>query len=259
MSTPHRAARAGYAGLPGTTTLVVGASRGIGRAVAIGLADAGAAVVGVARSGDTLEDLGDQIRGSGGDFIGIARDISEVDAIDAWVEKAWRWRGTINSLVNAAGITNRSTTLDITTEEWGHLFDVNLRGAFFLMQAVGRRMLTGDGGSVVNVASLSGVVSDGAQAAYSASKAALIRMTSVLARQWAPEIRLNCLSPGWVETDMTHPFLGDEANRAGVVERTPMGRVAAPEEMAGPVLFLVSDMSSFMTGQNVVVDGGWTS
>jgi len=191
--------------------------------------------------------------------MGLERDISDVEAIDAWVEQAWNWRGAINGLVNAAGITNRLSALDITIGEWDHLFEVNLRGAFFLMQAVGRRMLGGDGGSVVNIASLSGVVSDGAQAAYSASKAAMIQVTSVLANQWAPRVRLNCVSPGWVETDMTRTFLADEVNLAGVLERTPMGRVAGAEEMVGPVVFLLSGMSSFGTGQNLVVDGGWTS
>ena len=255
----HPAAQMVYADLAGTTTLVVGASRGIGRAIAGGLADVGSAVVGVARSGDALGDLGAEIRAGGGEFMGLERDISDVEAIDAWVEQAWNWRGAINGLVNAAGITNRLSALDITIGEWDHLFEVNLRGAFFLMQAVGRRMLGGDGGSVVNIASLSGVVSDGAQAAYSASKAAMIQVTSVLANQWAPRVRLNCVSPGWVETDMTRTFLADEVNLAGVLERTPMGRVAGAEEMVGPVVFLLSGMSSFGTGQNLVVDGGWTS
>lgn len=248
----------GQSDLAGKRTLVIGASRGIGRAIAVGLANAGAAVVGVARSRDALENLGGEVRNRGGDFLTLDEDISIVGGIDAWVDKAWSWRGGIDGVVNAAGVTNRSTALDIASGEWDHVFAVNVRGAFFLMQAVGRRMLDADGGSIVNVASLSGVVSDGAQAAYSASKAAMIQMTRVLADQWAPTVRLNCLSPGWVETDMTRAYLADEVNLSNIVARTPMDRVAFPSEMVGPALFLVSDMSSFMTGQNIVVDGGWS-
>ena len=248
-----------YGDFSGTTAVVVGASRGIGRAIAVGLGTAGAAVVGVARSEDALRDLGEQIKGAGGEFIAMVQDIADVDAMERWGEQAWSWQGKVDILVNAAGITSRSTALDTTTEEWDHLFSVNLRGAFFLMQTFGRRMLAGSGGSVVNIASLSGVVSDGAQAAYSASKAAMIHMTAVLADQWAPKVRLNCVSPGWVQTDMTRSFLANETNKSKILQRTPMRRVAVPEEIAGPVLFLLSDMSSFMTGQNVVVDGGWTS
>ena len=247
------------ADLSGTTALVAGASRGIGRAAALGLATAGAAVVGFARSAGALDDLGEDIAASGSEFLAIAGDIAEVDALKQMVETAWRWNGGLHSLVNAAGITNRSSALDITPAEWDRLFDVNLRGAFFLTREVGRRMLDGDGGSIVNIASLAGVVSDGAQAAYSAGKAAMIHMSAVLADQWAPKVRLNCVSPGWVETDLTRTFLANEANLAPILDRTPMGRVALPEEMVGPVLYLVSGMSSFMTGQNLIIDGGWTA
>ncbi|MDP7067710.1 MAG: glucose 1-dehydrogenase [Acidimicrobiales bacterium] len=245
--------------MSGMNALVVGSSRGIGRSIAVGLANAGAAVVGVARSSDALDELDDEIREGGGQFLGLTQDLGEADAIDEWVDEAWRWRGSIDCLVNAAGVTNRSTALEVTTAEWDQLFDLNLRGAFFLMQALGKRMLASDGGTIVNIASLSGVVSDGAQAVYSASKAAMIRMTSVLANQWAPQIRLNCVSPGWVETEMTSNFLAVDSNRSAILECTPLQRVAAPTEMVGSVLFLLSDMSSFMTGQNLVVDGGWTS
>ena len=139
------------------------------------------------------------------------------------------------------------------------LFAVNLRGAFFLTREVGRRMLDGGGGSIVSIASLSGVVSDGAQVAYSASKAGLIHMSAVLADQWAPKVRLNCVSPAWVETDMTRGFLANRDNTTAILQRTPMGRIARTEEMVGAVLFLVSDMSSYMTGQNLILDGGWTA
>ena len=216
-------------------------------------------MVGLARSADALDALGEEIVASGGEFLAIAADIAEVGALEQIVESAWRWNNGLHSMVNAAGTTDRASALDITPAEWDRLFDVNLRGAFFLTREVGRRMLEGAGGSIVSIASLSGVLSDGAQAAYSAGKAAMIQMSAVLADQWAPKVRLNCVSPGWVETDMTHTFLANEANRAPILERTPMGRVARPEEMVGPVLFLVSEMSSFVTGQNLVIDGGWSA
>ena len=245
--------------LRGTTSLVAGASRGIGRSVAIGLASAGASVVGLARSADALDHLGEEIHASGGEFLPLVADIAHLDATERNIETAWRWKGRLDSLVNAAGVTNRSSALDISPAEWDKLFDVNLRGAFFMTREVGRRMLDGEGGSIVSIASLSGVVSDGAHVAYSASKAAMIHMSSVLADQWAPKVRLNCVSPAWVVTDMTRRFLADRDNRSAILQRTPMGRLARPEEMVGAVLFLASDMSSYMTGQNLILDGGWTA
>ncbi len=242
-----------------STSLVAGASRGIGRSVALGLASAGASVIGLARSVDALEHLGEEIRASGGEFLPLVADIADLDTTEKTVETAWRWKGSLDSLINAAGQTNRSSALDISPEEWDNLFDVNLRGAFFLTREVGRRMLDGEGGSIVSIASLSGVVSDGAQVAYSASKAGMIHMSSVLADQWAPKVRLNCVSPAWVETDMTRDFLANPDNRSAILQQTPMGRLARPEEMVGAVLFLVSDMSSYMTGQNLILDGGWTA
>ena len=242
-----------------STSLVAGASRGIGRSVALGLAAAGASVIGMARSADALDDLGEEIAASGGDFMPLVADIADIATVEATVERAWRWKGSLGSMVNSAGVTNRSSPLDISPSEWDELFAVNLRGAFFLTREVGRRMLEGEGGSIVSIASLSGVVSDGAQVAYSASKAAMIHMSSVLADQWAPKVRLNCVSPAWVETDMTRSFLANPDNRSAILRRTPMGRLARPEEMVGAVLFLVSEMSSYMTGQNLILDGGWTS
>ena len=245
--------------LGGTASLVVGASKGIGRSVAVGLASAGASVIGMARSIDALEHLGESIRASGGEFLPLVADIADLDTTAESLEAAWRWKGRLDSLVNAAGVTNRSSPLEISPAEWDELFDVNLRGAFFLTREVGRRMLAGTGGSIVSIASLSGLVSDGAQVAYSASKAAMIHMSAVLADQWAPKVRLNCISPAWVETDMTRSYLADQHNRSAILERTPMGRLARPEEMVGAVLFLVSGMSSYMTGQNLILDGGWTA
>lgn len=245
--------------LAGTVSLVAGASRGIGRSVALGLASAGASVIGAARSARALNQLGAEIAASGGEYLPLVADISDLHSMEETVVTAWRWKGRLDSLVNAAGITNRSSALDITPPEWDGLFDVNLRGAFFLTREVGRRMLGGEGGSIVSIASLSGVVSDGAPAAYSASKAAMIHMSSVLADHWAPKVRLNCVSPAWVETDMTRSFLANPDNTSAILRRTPMGRLARPEEMVGAVLFLVSDMSSYMTGQNLILDGGWTA
>lgn len=245
--------------LRGSATLVAGASRGIGRSVAVGLAAAGASVVGLARSVDALEHLRQEIHASGGEFLPLVADIADLPSMGATIERAWGWKDGLDSLVNSAGVTNRSSPLDISPAEWDELFGVNLRGAFFLTREVGRRMLDGDGGSIVNIASLSGVVSDGAQVAYSASKAGLIHMSAVLADQWAPKVRLNCVSPAWVETDMTRGFLANRDNTAAILQRTPMGRIAQPEEMVGAVLFLVSGMSSYMTGQNLILDGGWTA
>jgi NAD(P)-dependent dehydrogenase (short-subunit alcohol dehydrogenase family) len=248
----------GSPNLDGTRALVSGASRGIGRAIALGLADAGCDVVGVARSGDALADLGTEIEAKGRAFLPLELDVQSVDAIPGTVERAWEWRGGIDVLVNGAGIIIRTGPLEVTPAEWDDVFDTNVRGTYFLTQAVGRRMLDGDGGSIVSITSLAGEVVTQAALSYQASKAALIQMTRALAAHWAPRVRVNAVAPGYIRTDLNARWLDVDENRNYVEGKTPLARVGVPADVVGVVVFLASPAAGYITGQNLRVDGGWS-
>ncbi len=245
--------------LTGTTAVVSGASRGIGRATAVALARAGAEIAGLARTESALQELGDEVEGMGRGFLPLVADVADVEAVDAAVERASAWRGGIGILVNAAGVIVRSDPPDVTPEEFDTVFGTNVRGAFFLTQAVGTRMLAGDGGSIVNVASLAGRVVTGAAVTYQASKAAIIQMTRALAVRWAPKVRVNAVGPGYIRTDLNAAWLDVEENRRYVLEHTPLGRVGTPEDVVGAVVFLASPDAAFVTAQHLMVDGGWSA
>ena len=249
----------GAEGLEGARALVTGASRGIGRALALGLAEAGCDVVGAARSAESLGTLGNEVSAHGRDFLALQLDLTDVQGLAAAAEEAWDWQGGLEVLVNAAGIIVRTGPLEVTPEEWDEVFSVNVRGTFFLTREVGRRMLEGGGGSVVTVASLAGQVATRAALSYQASKASLIQLTRALAVAWAPTVRVNAVGPGYVRTDLNSAWLDDEQNRAYVLENTPLGRVAEPRDVVGAVTYLASPASAYVTGQHLLVDGGWSA
>jgi NAD(P)-dependent dehydrogenase (short-subunit alcohol dehydrogenase family) len=245
--------------LGGKRALVTGASRGIGRAIVLGLADAGADVIGVARTESALVELGSAVEGSGRRYLSLPADVTDVVALSEAVETAWQWQGGIDILVNAAGVIARTPTLEIDPEEWDRVFAVNVRATFFLTQAVVTRMLRNGGGSVVNVASLAAQTVTGASVSYAATKAAVAQMTRVLAVRFAPTVRVNAVGPGYVRTRLNEDWLEVEENRQYVLERTPLGRVGAPEDVVGAVAFLASSSAGFITGQHLLVDGGWST
>jgi NAD(P)-dependent dehydrogenase (short-subunit alcohol dehydrogenase family) len=243
----------------GTTAVVTGASRGIGRAVAVGLAEAGFDVIGVARTESALDDLGNEIEAVGRRFVSLPADLADAGSIDGVAAAAWERHGGVDVLVNAAGTIVRTPTLEITLEEWDQVFDLNVRAAFFLTQAVAARMLDNDGGSVINIGSLAAQVVTGASVAYAASKAALVQMTKVLAVRFAPRVRVNAVGPGYVRTQLNEAWLENELNRDYVLDRTPLGRVGVPEDVVGAVTFLSSSAAGFITGHHLLVDGGWST
>lgn len=246
-------------GLEGKRALVTGASRGIGRAIALDLAAAGCDVVGVARSGDALAALGGEVEAGGRRFLPVELDVASPGDIPAAIDRAWGWQGGLDVLVNVAGVIIRTAPLEVTPDEWDTTFAVNVRGTFFVTQAVGRRMLGAAGGSIVTVSSLAGERVTQAAISYQASKAALIQLTRALAVHWAPSVRVNAVAPGYVRTDLNVAWLADEANSGYVLGKTPLGRVGLPEDVAGAVRFLASPASSYVTGQNLRVDGGWSA
>lgn len=245
-------------GLEGFRALVSGASRGIGRAIALDLVGAGCDVVGLARSADALAALGSEVEERGRGFLPLAVDLADADVLPEAVARAWEWRGGIDVLVNAAGLIVRTGPLEVTPAEWDAMFGVNVRGTFFLTQAVGGRMLEAGGGSIVTVTSLAGEIPTRAAVGYQAGKAALIQLTRALAGLWAPAVRVNAVAPGYVRTDLNTAWLDDEQNLAYVLGNTPLGRVAEPRDVVGAVRFLASPAAAYVTGQNLRVDGGWS-
>ncbi len=245
--------------LTGMRALVTGASRGIGRTIALELAAAGCDVVGAARSGDVLERVGAEIESLGRSFLAVELDISDPAAIQPAVARAWEWKGGLDVLVNVAGVIVRSDPLDVTPDEWDWTFDVNVRGTYFVTQEVGRRMLAAEGGSVVTVTSIAGERVTRAPVSYQASKAALIQVTRALAVHWAPTVRVNAVAPGYVRTDLNATLLDQPELSDYVTGKTPLGRVAQPADVVGAVRFLASPAAGYVTGQNLRVDGGWSA
>jgi 3-oxoacyl-[acyl-carrier protein] reductase len=241
------AASASFATLEGKLALVTGASRGIGRAIAIGLAAAGAEVVVGYRSGqDEAEQLAAQIGGRA-----VQADVSSAEDAKRLVEEA----GDIDVLVNNAGLTRDGLLARMSDDDWRTVIDTNLSSVFYTCRAVTRPMMKKRSGSIVNISSVVGVHGNWGQTNYAASKAGIIGFTKSLARELGSRnIRANVVAPGYVKTQLTD-VLPEEAT-AAMIQNTPLGRVAEPEEIVGAVRFLASDEASFITGEVLLVDGG---
>jgi 3-oxoacyl-[acyl-carrier protein] reductase len=236
-----------FASLDGKLALVTGASRGIGRAIAEELARAGAAVVVGYRSGkDGAEELAAAIGGRA-----VQADVSDPDEAKRLVGEA----GDVDVLVNNAGLTRDGLLARMSDDDWRTVIETNLSSVFYTCRAVTRPMMKKRGGSIINISSIVGVHGNWGQTNYGASKAGIIGFTKSLARELGSRnIRANVVAPGYVKTALTD-VLPDEAT-AAMVQQTPLGRVADPEEIAGAVRFLASDQASFITGEVLLVDGG---
>lgn len=243
--------------LTGTTALVTGASRGIGRAIAIGLSEAGADIIGLSRTREDLEALAGEVAGRGREFRALAIDLADVSALVPAMEQAWSWRGGLDLLVNAAGMIIRTEPPDVEPEQWDRLMAVNLRAPFFLSQEVGKRMVEQASGCIINVASLAGEVVTRASLTYQASKAALIQLTRGFASRLGPAVRVNAVSPGYIRTSLNEEWLSREENARYVLDHTAAHRVGVPEDVVGAVVFLASPAAGYITGQHLRVDGGW--
>ena len=249
--------------LEGKRAIVTGASRGIGRAIAIRLAAEGAEIALVGRSRQDLDETQVQLEGLNGAGWTHIADVRSTSDIDALVEAAnSRW-GRVDILVNNAGvIEEESNFIDLPEESWVTVLDTNLKGTYLVSQRVARLMASGRGGAIVNISSIDGLGADGSFTAYNTSKAGIYGLTRTMALDLAPKgIRVNALSPGYVDTELNELALGHELmeRMRTHFSRTPMNRMVKPEEIASACLFLVSDDSSAITGQNLVVDCGLTS
>jgi NAD(P)-dependent dehydrogenase (short-subunit alcohol dehydrogenase family) len=248
-------------GLEDRVAWVTGAGRGLGRAIAWGLAAAGAEVVVSSRSREELDETVAKIESDGGRAVAVVADVTDPDQVDHAAQVARDLRGHLDVLVNNAGVSTvfvRSEELEL--RDWKRMLDVNLTGAFLCAQAAGRRMLAGSGGSIVNVSSVHGRSGVQRLAAYAASKGGLEMLTRTLAVEWAERgVRVNAVAPGYFETDMTKGVRSSDTWRELLLRRIPQGRFGSPDEVVGAVLFLASDLSTYVTGATLAVDGGWTA
>ncbi|MGA2127949.1 MAG: glucose 1-dehydrogenase [Xanthobacteraceae bacterium] len=243
--------------LTGRTALVTGASGGLGRYFATVLARAGATVAVTARRPDQLQHVRDEIRGTGGDAVAVAMDVTDSSSVASAVAQVTAQLGALDILVNNAGITVTKSFLDVEEADWDRVVDTNLNGVFLVAQAAARVMKEqGGGGAIVNIASILGLRVAGQVAAYAAAKAGVVHLTKVMALELARyRIRVNALCPGYIETDLNREFFASDIGRA-LINRIPQRRLGRQEELEGPLLLMCSDAGSYMTGAVLAVDGG---
>jgi len=239
--------------LSGRVAVVTGASSGFGRDFALTLAKAGAEVIAIARRAELLDSLVAEIAAAGGKARAVPLDVTKADDVAKLFEGVER----VDIVVNNAGVAGKSRAIDCEEDEWRWTFDVNVNAAWFVSRAAAQLMIRTDTkGSIINIASITGIRPGAAATAYSASKAAVIQMTKATAMEWARHgIRVNALAPGYFETDLNRELLRSDFGQA-MMKRIPQRRFGAPGELDGPLLLLASDASSYMTGSVIEVDGG---
>jgi NAD(P)-dependent dehydrogenase (short-subunit alcohol dehydrogenase family) len=247
--------------LTGKTALVTGASRGIGREVAVAMAEAGADIALVARSEEGLATTARAVSEHGRKAFVLPADLTQAEEAAAAVTSAIEQLGHVDIVVNNAGGSNFMVPFaDLRLPGWSKITRLNLDSAVYVCHAVGPHLLERGTGSVINVASVGGLGAAPLLAPYGAAKAGLISLTRSLAVEWAGRgVRVNALCPGWTATDLNRNLWENDADGGATVASVPMRRWGQPEEMAGPAVFLASDAASYMTGQVLVIDGGQTS
>jgi 2-deoxy-D-gluconate 3-dehydrogenase len=245
--------------LAGRVALVTGAGRGIGRAIALALGEAGAAVACAARSRDQVEGAAAAITAGGGRARGLRLDVTRSEQVTAAVEEIAAALGPVDILVNNAGVTMEKPSTEVTDEDWDRILATNLTSMFRCARAVAPGMIRLGRGKIINVGSMYGVIGVPRYAAYCASKAAADGLTRSLAAEWARHgIQVNCLAPGYVNTDIPRAAMADERTRALFLSKVPARRIGEPEEVGALAVYLASPASDFMTGQTVYLDGGQT-
>ena len=238
--------------------VVIGATSGIGKAIALGLADAGADVIPTGRRRHLVESVAREIESRGRRSTVLASDVTDTDSINALAEKIFDQFGAVDILVNAAGMTVRRATVDVSDQEWNQIIDTNLNGMLRSCRAFGPQMIERHYGRVINIGSLTSVVALQEVAAYGASKAGVAALTKSLAVEWAPHgICVNAILPGVFRTALNEGLLDGTDRGRELLMRTPMRRFGQPEELVGAAVFLASDAASFVTGHLLAVDGGF--
>lgn len=245
--------------LTGQVALVTASSRGIGRACALALAEAGADILLGLRQLSTGQPLVKQIQKMGRDVLPVQMDVTKMDEIAGAVQAGFKHFKRIDILVNNAGIGAPSPAEHVTEKDFDDTLNVNLKGTFFTAQAVGKIMIRQNRGRIINIASQAGFVALPTESVYCMTKAAIVHLTRCLALEWAPHnVTVNAVAPTFITTPGTKKWLENTAFRASVRRRIPLGRIGKPEEVAGPVVFLASPAASLITGETLMIDGGWT-
>jgi 3-oxoacyl-[acyl-carrier protein] reductase len=244
--------------LSGKVALVTGASRGIGAAVALKLASAGAAVaVNYAGSASAAQDVVDRITAAGGRAVALQADVGDSEAAAGLVESVLSELGGLDVVVNNAGITRDGLLMRMSDEDWSAVIATNLTGVFNVTRSASRHLMKQRSGSIVNITSVVGLVGNAGQVNYSAAKAGVVGLTKSVARELASRgVRANAIAPGFIETDMTAEL--SESIRSSTVDQIALGRFGAADDVANAVAFLASDDASYITGQTLAVDGGMT-
>ena len=244
--------------LDGIIALVTGSERGLGRGMAVALAQAGADVLGVTYAAAAPETAA-AIAATGRRYVHVQADLSSIEPIPRIIDAALEAYGRIDILVNNAGIITRNDSVDFTEKEWDDVMNINIKAAFFMCQAVGRQFIAqGSGGKIVNIASMLSFQGGIRVPSYTASKSGIKGITMLLANEWAKHgVNVNAIAPGYMATDNTTQLRADEARNAEILGRIPAGRWGTPEDLGGAVVFLSSAAADYINGYTLAVDGGW--
>jgi len=244
--------------LTSKTAVVIGGTSGIGRALALGLAQAGANVVATGRREERVRSVAKEIEALGRKSLAVAADVGSRASLEAFQEAVSAEFGQVDILINSAGTTKKTPTLEVSEEEWSQIFETNLTGMLRACQVFGRRMIAMNYGRIINIASLASSRGFFQVAAYAASKAGVVSLTQTLAVEWAKHgVCVNAIAPGVFRTDLNQALLDGTPRGQEFLLRTPMGRFGNIEELVGAAIFLASDAASFVTGQVLAVDGGF--
>ncbi len=247
--------------LNGRTALVTGGSKGLGRAMANALADAGADIILTSRHLAEAREAAEEIRKyQGVRALALEADVTDREAVRVMARQGREAFGKIDILVNNAGINIRKPTIEVEDEDWDPVIEINLKGSLICAQAVAPGMIEQKWGRIINMGSIMSTVSLGGRAAYATSKHGVLGLTRTLALEWAPHgINVNAICPGPFDTPMNRQIMNDPAAYQAFLAKIPMGRWGNPDELDGAVIFLASEASSFITGAALYIDGGWTS
>lgn len=243
--------------LAGKVAIVTGCDTGLGQGMTLGLAQAGCDIVGVNRR--IPHETAEKVQALGRRFTAIQADLSRQDEIETIVDRAVAAMGRVDILVNNAGTIRRADALSFSEKDWDEVINLNLKSVFFLSQAVARQFIQqGDGGKIVNIASMLSFQGGIRVPSYTASKSGVLGITRLMANEWAGHrINVNAIAPGYMATNNTQQLRADEERSAAILERIPAGRWGLPSDLMGPVVFLASPASDYINGYTVAVDGGW--